>query len=311
MKLPAVSTVMTDLERWGPGSPTPPPSLTEAETYCRELATTHYENFTVVSWFLPRELRQHMYNVYAFCRWADDLGDETGDMARSTRLLHWWRSELRRCFEGHAIHPVFVALRSTIDRFGLAPQSFEDLISAFEQDQIVTEYETFEQLRDYCRRSADPVGRLVLALFEQSTPEHLVWSDSICTGLQLANFWQDVDRDLTKGRIYLPCEDRRQFGYREEDLQARRTTSAFVELMRFEVDRARQFLLAGRPLLNSVQGRRLRLDLELFVAGGLKILDEIESIGYRVWDRRPTVTKPAKIGLLVRSAARALWQRKG
>ena len=304
-----MANVITDLATWGPRSAGPAPGLAEAERYCRELATTHYENFTVVSWFLPRGLRQHMYNVFAFCRWADDLGDETGDRGRSTELLGWWRGELDRCFCGEASHPVFVALRSTIERFGLDQQPFADLISAFEQDQRSTEYESFDQLQDYCRRSADPVGRLVLRLFEQSTPEHVAWSDSICTGLQLANFWQDVDRDLSKGRVYLPREERLRFGYSDDDLRGRRTTPAFLELMKFEVDRAREFLVAGRPLLTSVSGRRLRLDLELFVAGGLKILDEIESIGYRVGDRRPTVTKAAKIGLLLKSAARVLAPR--
>ena len=301
-----MADVISDLAVWGPQSTTPALSVADAERYCRELATTHYENFTVVSWFLPRELRQHMYNVYAFCRWSDDLGDETGDTARSTELLAWWRQELDRCFQGHASHPVFVALRSTIERFQLDRQPFADLISAFEQDQRVTEYDTFDQLRDYCRRSADPVGRLVLKLFEQSSEQQIAWSDSICTGLQLANFWQDVDRDLSKGRVYLPREDRTRFGYSDEDLHARRTTPAFLDLMKFEVDRAREFLLAGQPLLRSVHGRRLRLDLELFLAGGLKILDEIESIGYRVWERRPTVTKAAKIRLLLKSAARAI-----
>ncbi|QDT52405.1 All-trans-phytoene synthase [Caulifigura coniformis] len=302
----ALADVISDLAVWGPQSKAPALSVVEAEKYCRDLATSHYENFTVVSWFLPRELRQHMYNVYAFCRWADDLGDETGDTARSTELLAWWRGELDRCFHGQASHPVFVALRSTIERFQLDQQPFADLISAFEQDQRLTEYETFDQLRDYCRRSADPVGRLVLKLFEQSTPQHVEWSDSICTGLQLANFWQDVDRDLTKRRIYLPREDRQRFGYSDDDLHARRTTPAFLDLMKFEVDRAREFLVAGQPLLRSVRGRRLRLDLELFLAGGLKILEEIESIGYRVWDRRPTVTKAAKVGLLIRAMGRAI-----
>jgi squalene synthase HpnC len=302
-----MADVISDLAVWGPQSTAPVPSVVDAETYCRELATSHYENFTVVSWFLPRELRQHMYNIYAFCRWSDDLGDETGDTVRSTELLAWWRLELHRCFAGQATHPVFVALRPTIERFQLEPQPFEDLISAFEQDQRITEYETFDQLRDYCCRSADPVGRLVLKLFEQSTPQHVAWSDSICTGLQLANFWQDVDRDLTKGRVYLPREDRRRFGYSDDDLRAGRTTPAFLDLMKFEVDRAREFLLSGGPLLKSVQGRRLRLDLELFLSGGLKILDEIESIGYRVWDRRPTVTTAAKVGIILRSAVRAMW----
>jgi squalene synthase HpnC len=195
---------------------------------------------------------------------------------------------------------------TTVQRSGLSQDPFIDLIDAFLQDQVVHEYTTFEQLEHYCQRSANPVGRIVLTLFGESEHWQLIKSDSICTGLQLANFWQDVDRDLTKGRIYLPRIDRMRFGYTDDDLKSRRTTPQFVELMRFEVDRARSYLNAGASLVRCVPSRRLRLDLELFVGGGLKILDEIESIGYRVWDQRPTVTKAAKLRLLLKSAARAL-----
>ena len=221
------------------------PDLAEAQDYCRHLATTHYENFPVVSWLLPRSLHQHFFNVYAYCRWADDLGD--GSWGR--RHGRWNCSvgvEARRigaaCYEGQTRHPVFTALWPTIREFGIPREPFENLISAFEQDQSVQNYETFDQLVDYCRRSANPVGRLVLYLCRQATKESFRWSDSICTGLQLANFWQDVSRDLDIGRIYLPQEDLRRFGYSSEELQARVTNQAFLNLMEFQVARARRWL---------------------------------------------------------------------
>ncbi|MSR57125.1 MAG: squalene synthase HpnC [Planctomycetaceae bacterium] len=284
-----------ELTRWGPArTATAQPTLAESQTYCRRLATSHYENFPVVTWMLPRELHQHFYNIYAYCRWSDDLGDEVGDDALSLRLLAWWRDELHACYEGRTSHPVYIALAATIAEFAIPAAPFEDLISAFEQDQRVKEYETFEQLRDYCRRSADPVGRLVLALCRQATDENFGWSDSICTGLQLANFWQDVARDHAIGRIYLPREDRERFGYSADDLRQRVTNSAFLELMQFEVDRARQSLRPWRddrrPELACFPFR-VQVDLELFSRGGETILDRIAGIGYRVWDRRPVVTK--------------------
>jgi len=289
------SAFMDELAIWGPhrslGSA---PSTAEAEAYCRRLATTHYENFPVVSWLLPRRLHQHFYNIYAYCRWADDLGDEVGDVAQSLELLAWWRAELDGCYENRARHPVFVALGPTIREFGIPVEPFSDLISAFEQDQSVHEYETFEQLADYCRRSANPVGRLVLYLCQQATPENFIWSDSICTGLQLANFWQDVARDLNIGRVYLPQEDCRQFGYSRDDLLKRVTNAPFLELMKFEVDRARQWLSPWRnSLLPELRPfpLRVQVDIELFARGGERILDRIAAIGYRVWDKRPEVTK--------------------
>lgn len=284
-------------------------TLTGAQAYCRKLATTHYENFPIVSCFLPRNLHQHFYNVYAYCRWADDLGDEVGDPARSLELLGWWRGELDACYAGQVTHPVFVALRETIDEFGIPREPFADLISAFEQDQRVNRYATFDALRDYCRRSADPVGRLVLHLCRQATPENFRWSDSVCTGLQLANFWQDVARDSDIGRTYLPEEDCRQFGYSAEDQQGRVTNGAFLDLMRFEVDRARRFLRpwrdARRPELK-VFPFRVQVDLELFSRGGEKILDRIAAIGYRVWDSRPVVTRGDLAMLLLKSLASAV-----
>jgi squalene synthase HpnC len=273
------------------------------------LATSHYENFPLVSWLLPRNLHQHFYNVYAYCRWSDDLGDEVQDPARSLELLAWWRGELAACYAGEPRHPVFVALSQTIGEFGIPSAPFEDLLSAFEQDQRVTRYQTFAELRDYCRRSADPVGRLVLCLCRAYDEQNLAWSDFLCTGLQLANFWQDVARDLDIGRVYFPREDLARFGYSESDLQHRRTNPAFLKLMHFEVDRAREFLMGGLPLIPRLPGR-LQVDIELFALGGLKILERIEGIGYRVWDTRPVVTKwdAGKLlcGCLLRSLKRKL-----
>ncbi len=300
----------TELERWGPVSSADTVSLPDAQAYCRRLATSHYENFPLVSWLLPKDLHQHFYNVYAYCRWADDLGDEVGDCAKSLELLAWWRGELQACYEGRMQHPVFVALRPTIDRFSIPMEPFGDLISAFEQDQTVREYDTFEQLRDYCRRSADPVGRLVLFLCREHTPQNVMWSDSICTGLQLANFWQDVARDYDIGRIYLPRDDYERFGYHRSDFDARLINSPFVELMRFQVARARSLLTAGLPLIEHLPGR-LQIDIDLFARGGLRILERIESIGYRVWETRPKVTKWDALGLLCGAMWRKLWRHRG
>jgi squalene synthase HpnC len=252
-------------------------------------------------------LHQHFFNIYAYCRWADDLGDEVGEVARSRELLGWWREELNDCYAGRASHPVFVALLPTIREFEIPIEPFADLISAFQQDQMVHEYETFDDLCDYCRRSANPVGRLVLHLCRQATDDNFRWSDSICTGLQLANFWQDVSRDLDIGRVYLPQADCRRFGYSREDLHARRTTEPFLELMKFEVQRARQWLSPwrdqGLPELRPFP-LRVQVDIELFARGGERILDRIARIGYRVWDQRPVVTR----GDVLRLFAGCLWR---
>lgn len=284
------------------------PTLEEANAYCRTLATGHYENFPLVSWLLPKGLHQHFYNVYAFCRWADDLGDEIDNTERSLELLGWWRQELTECFAGRCRHPVFVALRPTVEEFAIPHQPFDDLISAFEQDQRVPEYDTYDQVLDYCTRSANPVGRIVLYLCQQVSDETFAWSDSICTGLQLANFWQDVSRDLDINRIYLPREDRERFGVTREDLFARRTTDGFLKLMEFEVDRARHLLESGLPLVNVLPGP-LQVDIELFARGGLRILDRIERLGYRVLETRPVVTKFDVIRMLSASLFRAACRK--
>jgi squalene synthase HpnC len=295
---------LAELERLGPQADYAPFSPDRARAYCRRLAQTHYENFSVATLLLPRRLTQHFHNVYAYCRWADDLGDETADGTEALRLLAWWREEVLRCYDGRPHHPVFVALQQTIQRFAIPAKPFLDLLLAFEQDQRVKRYDTYAQLLDYCVYSANPVGRLVLYLCESFDEERACLSDSICTGLQLANFWQDVARDFAIGRVYLPAEDRQRFGYTEEDLEARRFTPAFAELMRFEVERARRLFDDGLALVPRMPGD-VRIDIELFARGGLAILRKIEDIGYNVWQTRPALAKWEKAALL----GGALWRR--
>ncbi|WP_428386367.1 squalene/phytoene synthase family protein [Mucisphaera sp.] len=200
------SVVIEDLKRFGPqGSPSV--SVAEANAYARELAETHYENFSVLSRLVPERLRDDFGRIYAFCRWADDLGDETGSPERSRELLAWWREELDACYAGRPRHPVFVALAGTIESKRLPRQPFDDLIDAFLQDQEVTRYESWDQLLDYCTRSANPVGRLVLRVAGHDDPEMDRLSDATCTALQLVNFWQDVRRDIIqRDRVYLPAD---------------------------------------------------------------------------------------------------------
>ena len=293
-----------ELARFGPERSYAPPSRAEAQVYCSRLARTHYENFTVASVLLPRHLIRHFHTVYAYCRWADDLADESGGGPHALSLLRWWREELLSCYDGKPHHPVFVALRDTIERFGIPPQPFLDLLFAFEQDQLVKHYRTFAQLLDYCRCSANPVGRLVLYLCGTFDDDKAALSDHICTALQLANFWQDVARDFDLGRVYLPREDRERFGYSEDDLDARRFTPAFTELMRFEVDRTRDMFYRGMPLIERMPPS-MQADIELFLQGGLAILRKIEQGGYNVWARRPTLARWEKGALL----AGALWRR--
>ena len=288
-----------ELKAFGPDS-TRSLSLAEAERYCAELAATHYENFSVVSILTPRELKRSFASVYAFCRWSDDLGDEIGDPARSLELLAWWRDELRAMYAGAPKHPVMIALAETVRTYRIPIDPFEDLIAAFEQDQTVHEYETIDQLLDYCTRSADPVGRLVLYMGGVFNEENARLSDLTCSALQLANFWQDVARDLAIGRIYLPREDRVRFGVSEGDLKALKFTPAFAELLAFEVDRARSMLVHGRELLPRLKVR-FRLAVDLFNRGGSAILDAIERSGFDVLTERPRLSKLDKVQLIIKA----------
>jgi squalene synthase HpnC len=287
----------TELSRFGPGRLERAVSLGRARRYCSRLARSHYENFTVASVLLPRRLLRHFHNVYAYCRWADDLADEAGGGVQALELLRWWGEELLRCYGGCPRHPVMVALQETIRRFHIPPEPFLDLLFAFEQDQLVKRYQTYDQLLQYCRYSANPVGHLVLYLCRSYDAERALLSDHVCTALQLANFWQDVARDLDIGRVYLPAEDRERFGYSHTDLEARRYTPEFVNLLRCEVDRARDLFHRGLPLLDKLEAD-VRLDVELFIRGGLAILRQIERCRYNVWRERPVLARWQKAALV-------------
>lgn len=281
--------------------PATAPSLEEARAYCERLAKSHYENFSVATWFLPKRLRQHFYNVYAYCRISDDLGDEVGNPQQSLELLDQWEGQLNSCYAGSPKHPVFVALKETVEQFGIPKFEFSDLLIAFRQDQTVRRFETFDDVLGYCRYSANPVGHLVLYLCGYSDAGRQQLSDYTCTALQLANFWQDVFVDYGKGRIYLPLEDLRRFGVTGDDIAQRRATAQFVAMMKFEVERARDWFERGLPLVKMVD-RALAVDLELFSRGGQEILNAIERQGFDVLSSRPVISKPRKLMLVLRAA---------
>src|SRR6202167_4504920 len=277
------------------------PSEGEAQEYCRRLARSHYENFSVASWFLPSHLRQHFFNVYAYCRISDDLADELTDAGASLQLLDEWETELSACYEGHPRHPVFVALAETVRRFEIPKHEFADLLTAFRQDQSVTRYETFKDLLGYCHYSANPVGHLVLYLCGYSDMERRLLSDYTCTALRLANFWQDVSADFARGRIYLPLEDLRRFGVSEAVIRDAENVVAFRDLLRFEVARAHEWFSQGWPLVAKVDPK-LATDIELFSRGGQEILNAIERQDYAVLGRRPKISKTRKLALVARAA---------
>jgi squalene synthase HpnC len=272
----------------------------EAQAYTHWLATHHYENFNVASWLLPKELHQHFYNLYAYCRWADDLGDEIPLRERALELLDWWERELDACYEGRPSHPVFVALRETIVAKDVPKQPFADLLKAFRQDQVVKRYPTWDAVLDYCVYSANPVGRLVLYLCGYRDEERQRLSDATCTALQLANFWQDVSRDLEIGRIYIPLDRAAAHGLNEADIVGRKFDARYVSLMKELIEYTRGLFEKGMPLAKRVEGK-LSVDLEMFSRGGLAVLDAIEAMGYDTLHRRPEVGKAKQVGLLGRA----------
>ncbi len=280
--------------------PTDGCSPAQAQEYTRWLATHHYENFNVVSWLLPRELHQHFYNVYAYCRWADDLGDEIPDKARALELLDWWERELDQCYQGRPVHPVFVALAETIRDKNVPREPFANLLKAFRQDQTTKRYPTWDAVIDYCEYSANPVGRLVLYLCGYRDEHRQKLSDATCTALQLANFWQDVSRDLEKGRIYIPLDVAAAHGVSESDIVEKKFCEPYKALMVDLIARTRTLFAEGLPLAKQVQGK-LAIDLEMFSRGGLAVLDAIERIGYDTLHHRPEVSKGQQVRLLGRA----------
>ncbi len=305
------SAVLAQLERFGPDR-CEQLDYPLAAAYTRELVQSQYENFTVVSWLLPAELRPHFAALYAFCRWADDLGDETGDPARSVELLQWWRRELALCYDDRPRHPVFVALRPTIEQFDIPADPFGHLIDAFEQDQRITRYQTWGQAVDYCRRSANPVGRIVLSLCGYRDAERHRFSDATCTALQLANFWQDVRRDiLERDRLYAPAEILASHGLAHDDLIAaargerplnKQQRAGYRAVWRELVDRTWPLFVEGRKLWPTL-GRRVRPSVQLFTLGGEAVLRKIEKIDYNTLEHRPALGKATKLRLMMRALA--------
>lgn len=284
--------------------------MQQAQHYTRWLATHHYENFGVVSWLLPRHLHQHFYNVYSYCRWSDDLGDEVPNRLRALQLLDAWESELRLIYHpgGAPSHPVLIALRETVRAKNIPIQPFTDLLRAFRQDQTVQRYATWESVLDYCVYSANPVGRLVLYLCGYRDGERQRLSDYTCTALQLANFWQDVSRDLEKGRIYIPLNALATHNLTETDIIERRFDERYVALMKELIARTCGLFLGGLPLVEMVDGA-LRTDIELFSRGGLAVLDAIESAGYNTLEHRPALTKATKLRLLAKALGSRVFAR--
>lgn len=282
-------------------------TVKDAEQHTRQLATSHYENFHVVSFLLPKHLHQDFYNVYAYCRTADDLADEIPNREESLRQLNDWRAQLNRMYEGDAEHPIFVALKGTAAKYGIPKQPFDDLITAFIQDRNKSRYANWDEVLDYCVYSANPVGRLVLYLCGYSDAERQRLSDATCTALQLANFWQDVTVDQLKDRVYLPLDLLTKHNYSVDELFAHKFDERFRGIMREAVDRARGLFLTGLPLAGKVN-RRLAVDLELFSRGGMKVLDKIEQQNYDVLSRRPKISKVERVGLLLSTLARVALQ---
>ena len=276
------------------------PTLAEARAWCRNLAETHYENFHVASWFLPQRLRPHFHAVYAYCRVSDDLGDEVETTEQALALLDFWGAELDACYQGRARHPVFVALAETIRACAIPKEPFADLLVAFRQDQTVKRYRTMDELRGYCRYSANPVGRLVLYVCGYTDRERFRLSDATCTALQLANFWQDVAQDYARGRIYLPLDAMERYGVTEAIIAAGEATPNFRALLKYEVDTAREMFDIGLPLIRKVD-RELALDLDLFSRGGLEILRAIENRDYDVLRARPALSSMTKLSLVMRA----------
>lgn len=311
------AAILEDLTIYGPqGCEACTPE--QAEVYTRRLTESHYENFTVVSRLVPAELRRDFRNIYAFCRAADDLGDEAGDRERSLELLAWWRKELEACCAGEPRHPIFIALARTVKTHDLPSRPFEDLISAFEQDQRVTRYDTWDDVLDYCKRSADPVGRLVLMLFGYRDEHRFELSDATCTALQLVNFWQDVRRDvLERDRVYLPrdvaseaqldvdamAEAIREDAAATENGEANgqaldAVRPAFVKAMGTLMDRTWKLFEKGHALPPTLETPRLRATVRLFSSGGEAVMKKIESQGLDTLSVRPRLSKADKLRLL-------------
>ena len=274
-------------------------TVAEAFAHCEARVRRHYENFPVGLW-VPKDKRPYVHALYAFARAADDFADEPIYEGHRQEKLDQWEQRLHAAYRGEAADPIFVALSETVRRLDIPKELLLDLLSAFRQDTVKQRYETWDELLDYCRRSANPVGRLVLIVFGYGDPSLLPASDAFCTALQLANHWQDLALDLRKGRIYAPRELMDRFAVKEWDLNAGRVTEGFAAMMAELLSRTRELFLAGRPLCDRV-GRDLRFEMRLTWLGGVGILDLIESVGYDVFRRRPSYGLAGKLRLAWRT----------
>ena len=295
----AQAIFLADLAKWGPDKPPSACDLPFALKHCRVIARSHYENFTVVSCFLPRALRQDFYNFYAYCRWSDDIADEVEEHRRLP-LLNWWHQQLSLCYSGRPAHPVMLALQQTIQRHQIPVEPLEDLLSAFRQDQSTLRYSNDTELFDYCRRSANPVGRVILKFAKADSESNVNFSDSICTGLQLANFCQDLSRDASNNRIYAPANLWAKHGVSEAMILDTKYTPQLQAMLVDWVHTAREFFSRGCQLVDCVP-KWLAVDVDLFIRGGLGLLNAIEAQHFDVWTSRPTLLKFAKFRFLCQS----------
>jgi len=276
--------------------------------YCEDIAKGHYENFPVASLLLPKYKRKYVYAIYAFARAADDFADEEGiegGIPKRLALLDEWNEKLRDCYNGKAYDPIFIALGKTVEDCKIPIKPLEDLLSAFRQDVVKSRYNTFDEVLDYCTRSANPVGRLVLMIFGCHDEEFFKYSDKICTALQLTNFWQDVEVDIRKDRIYLPEEDIKQFGYSYRQLEMKQDNENFRKLMKYEVERTQAIFDEGKKLIELTAGnadtKRLSKELKLTWLGGTTILAKIKEIDYNVLNQRPRISGFDKIKIFLSS----------
>ena len=277
-----------------------PRDVAGAYRFCEDLAARHYENFPVASLLIPRRLRKHVAALYAFARIADDFADEPEHQPLGRQRLEDWRKQLHEIGSAPPAHPVFLALADTMEKLELPKQPFDDLLSAFIQDTEKRRYETFDEVLDYCRRSANPVGRIVLMIHGLRDEQLFRWSDNVCTALQLANFWQDVSVDLKKDRVYIPEEDFRAHGYSEADLRMGVYNERFKSLMKFEVCRARSLFDQGKPLIGKLPFP-LSLEIRLTWLGGMQILKMIRRLDFDTIRHRPALRKRDWLPLILRA----------
>lgn len=299
-----------------PGDPVPPPpggarawTVEDAYLHCERIARSHYENFPVASRFVPAAIRPHVWALYAFARTADDFADEPRYAGRRAEALDDWEDRLTRCFYGEAEHPIFIALRDTVERRDIPISPLNDMLTAFRMDLTTNRYTTFEALSNYTRHSAVPVGQLLLYIFNYRDPSLFRYADDIATALEHTHFWQDLGSDLRRDHLYLPEEDLKHFGVREADLFAGKATPAFRDMMRFQVARTRSIFMRGRPLTSMV-GRDLGLELGFIWEAGMAVLDRIDAAGGDVLQRNIVLGPADKVRMGVRAAVRRLAARR-